>query len=88
MYPKKGRPPHGWEVRSERSKVKGSKLSASATGTGTETPPTQTQNSKPQTQNLNPLSLNLEDLHCHSLRDLINYPRRIPIRQADTTVAP
>jgi len=64
--------------------VNGSKLTATATGNGTETPPA--QNPKTQTQNLNPLSS--EDLHCHSLRDLINYPRRIPIRQADTTVAP
>jgi hypothetical protein len=73
--------------------MNGSKLSATASGNGTETPPAQnakpkTQNPKPETQNLNPLRLNLEDLHCHSLRDLINYPRRIPIRQADTTVAP
>jgi hypothetical protein len=43
---------------------------------------------KLKTQNLNLLSLNLEDLHGHSLRNLINYPRRIPIRQADATVAP
>jgi hypothetical protein len=31
-------------------------------------------------------SVSLEDLNRHPFRDLINYPRRIPIRQADTTV--